>query len=184
MERQRLVKSIEITLWALGLAVAGWAIYGFPYSKIDVPMAAFFFLTIAIGAKVTIQIPRFKSYISASETFIFLGLLIYGGEAAVLLATAEAFATSWTFCKKKRTVFVNAAAIAISTFFAVSVLKYAGVYEHFHSYNAHPRAFLTALLLLALVQFLVNTTLASTYAAVRDGKPLFDTWQRSIFGHS
>ncbi len=178
MERQRLLRSIEITLWILGLAVVAWAIYGFPYTRIDVPMAAFFFLTVAIGAKVTIQIPRFKSYISASETFIFLGLLIYGGEAAILLAAAEAFATSWTFCKKKRTVLVNTATIAFSTFCAIGVLKFAGVYEHFHSYNAHPRAFLTALLLLALVQFLVNTAIASTYAALRDGKPLFETWQK------
>lgn len=169
---------MEITLWALGFGAVCWAFFGFPYSKIDVPMTAFFFLTIAIGPRITIQIPRFKSYISASETFIFLALLIYGGEAALLLATAEAFTTSWSFCKKKRTVFVNTATIAFSTFCAIAVLKVAGVYEHFHSYNAYPRAFLTALLLLALTQFLVNTSIASTYAALRDETPIFETWQK------
>lgn len=178
MERQRIVKPLELTLWVLGLAACGWAIYGFPYEKIDVPMTAFFFLTIAIGPRVTIKVPRFKSYISASETFIFLALLLYGGEAAILLAAAEAFATSWTYCTKKRTVFVNTATIAFSTSCAVVVLKVAGVYEHFHSYNAHPQAFLMALLLLALVQFLVNTSVASTYGALRDGTPIFETWQR------
>ena len=57
-------------------------------------------LTIAVGSRTIIQIPRFRSHISVSDTFIFLTLLLYGGPCAVLLATGEAGVSSWRCCNR------------------------------------------------------------------------------------
>ena len=73
---------------ALGAACIALSFLPADYTKIDVHFALLFVFTVAIGSRITLQIPRFKSFISASETFIFLALLTFGGEFAVILAAA------------------------------------------------------------------------------------------------
>jgi len=135
--------------------------------------------TIAVGSRVTLRIPRFKSHISVSDTFIFLVLLIYGGEYAVLLAALEATASAWRFCNRKLTVFFNAATMAMSTGFVVVVLKVLGLYtaEQLHGQGEHRQSFIIALSLIALTQFLVNTALASIHDALKEHVPLWETWK-------
>ena len=103
------------TVFALGALCLFASIFTIATESIDIHHVLLFAFTVGIGSRITIQIPRFKSFISASETFIFLALLLYGGEFAVLLAAADAFATSWRFCNKKVTIFFNTATMAVST---------------------------------------------------------------------
>ena len=165
---------------ALGAACIALSFLTADYTKIDVHFALLFVFTVAIGSRITIQIPRFKSYISASETFIFLdAVVLYGGEFAVILAAAEAFVTSWRFCKKKTTVFFNTATMAVSTSAVVGVLQIAGLYteNQLHGDNEYRQSFIIALSLIALTQFFVNTSLASVYGSLRDSNPFWETWK-------
>ncbi len=136
-------------------------------------------LTIVIGSRVTIPIPRFKSHIAVSDTFIFLVLLMYGGELAVILSAVEAFVASWRFCNKKLTVVFNSAAIAISTSIVVLVLHVSGLYAdlQLHGQSGKGTNFIIALSLIALVQFGVNTSLATIHDALKNSLPLIDTWK-------
>jgi len=135
--------------------------------------------TIAIGSRISVQIPRFKSHISVSDIFIFLALLLYGGEFAVLLAAAEAAASAWRFCHRKLTVFFNAGTMAVSTSAVVLVLKVSGLYteSQLHGYAENRQNFVIALSLIALTQFLLNTSLASIHDALKDRIPLWETWK-------
>ena len=58
-----------------------------PVAKLDLPLGLLALLTVAVTSRVRIRIPRLTSEISLSDTFIFLILFLYGGEAAVLVAT-------------------------------------------------------------------------------------------------
>src|SRR5258708_6733299 len=60
-----------------------------------------------VSSRVTIRIPQFSSQISVSDTFIFLTLLLYGCEAAVLMAATEAVLSSFRFCRKPSTILFN-----------------------------------------------------------------------------
>lgn len=164
---------------ALGAASIVLSFFTADYFNVDIYLVLLFALTVGIGSRITIQIPRFKSYISASEAFIFLTLLIYGGEFAVILAAAEAFVTSWRFCKKKATVFFNTATMAISTSAVIIALQIAGLYtsNQLQGHNEHRQDFIIALSLIALTQFLVNTSLASIYGSLRDSNPFWETWK-------
>lgn len=135
--------------------------------------------TIAVGSRITIKIPRFKSHISVSDTFIFLALLLYGGEFAIVLAAIEATASAWRFCNRKLTVFFNAATMAISTSVVVLVLKSSGLYaeSQLHGHAENTQNFIIALSTIAMTQFLVNTSLASFHDAIKDGIPLWETWK-------
>src|SRR5256714_10332758 len=62
--------------------------------QLDIRFLLLALFTVLIGPRLSIPIPRVKAHISVSDTFVFLSLLLFGGEAAVLLATAEALCSS------------------------------------------------------------------------------------------
>ena len=136
-------------------------------------------LTVAVGSRTIIQIPRFKSHISVSDTFIFLMLLLYGGPCAVVLATVEAGVSAWRFCNQKLTVVFNAALLATSTTAVVLVLQFSGLYTEgqLHGRGDDRKGFLILLSLVALTQFFVNTSLASLYDRFKSGLELWETWK-------
>lgn len=179
MNYPKITKSYTSAVIALGAVCIALSFFTADYVKTDIYLVLLFAFTVGIGSRITIQIPRFKSYISASEIFIFLTLLMYGGEFAVMLAAAEAFATSWRFCKKKTTVFFNTATMAISTSAVIVALKVSDLYSanQLQGHTEYQRDFIIALSVIALTQFLVNTSLASVYGSLRDANPFWETWK-------
>ncbi len=163
----------------LGIICLALSLLSVRVDRIDIHLAVLFVFTIAVGSRITIQVPRFKSYISASETFVFFALLFYGGEFAVILAAAEAFVTSWRFCNKKVTVFFNTATMAISLTAVVVLLKFAGLYTESQALGGsdYQQNLIIVLSLIALTHFFVNTTIASVYGSLRDSNPFWETWK-------
>lgn len=179
MKVSKVTTAYMIAVFLLGFACISFAAANLPVATLDYHLLILFGLTIAIGSRITIQVPRFKSYISASETFIFLVLLMYGAEVAIILATAEAFATSWRFCNKKITVFYNAATHAISMTAVMLALQLAGLYSYdqLHGTNENTQSFIIALSVIALTHFFVSTSLATTYGSLRDSTQIWETWK-------
>ena len=86
-------RSSERYIWsviAAGAACVITALARADYSRADIYLILLSLVTVTIGPRAVIKIPRFKSHISVSDTLIFLTLLVYGGEFAVVLATIEA----------------------------------------------------------------------------------------------
>lgn len=179
MNYEKLTKIYMVAVVAGGIACLSAALYTVPILKIDLYFLVLFCFTIGLGSRVTVQIPRFKSHIAVSDTFIFLALLLYGGELAIILSAVEAFFSSWRFCSKKLTIFFNSAAVAISTTCVVIVLKNSGLYsaEHMHGQGEYLRNFVVVLSVIALTQFLVNTSLASIHDSMKNSIPLWETWK-------
>ena len=168
-----------ITVIVAGLVSVIVALANFDLARADIYLVILSVFTVAVGSRITIQIPRFKSHISVSDTFIFLTLLSYGGEFAVVLAAIEAAASSWRFCNRKLTVFFNAATMAIATTAVVLILKSLTLYDDalLHGSGVNRQSFIIALSLIALTQFITNTSLASIHGAIKDGIPLWETWK-------
>ena len=167
------------TVIVAGLVCVLFALANIRVEVIDIYLLLLFVFTVGVGSRITIQIPRFKSHISVSDIFIFLALILYGGEFAVILAAIEAAASSWRFCNRKLTVFFNSATMAISTSAVVLVLKVSGLYteNQLHGHGDNTSGFIIALSLIALTQFLVNTSFASIHGALKDNMPLWETWK-------
>ncbi len=179
MNTQSRTKTYMLTILALGCLCLAATVFYLPWEKLDVYFLVLCALTIGIGSRITIQIPRFNSHIAVSDTFVFLSLLLYGGEIAIVLAAVEAIFSSWRFCNKKITVFFNMAAMALSTGAVVGALKIFGLHteSQLHGQGEDFKNFFIALSLMALVQFIVNTSLASIYGALKSEKPLWETWK-------
>ena len=80
--------TIVIFAGAACLAAAGASM---PVAKVDAYLLLLVALTIVFGSRITIQIPRFKSHIAVSDTFIFLTLLLslQASYAAPLILLAQ-----------------------------------------------------------------------------------------------
>ena len=180
MNYQKLTKSYMTLILALGLVCFLWALVTLPAERADLNLLLLALFTIGVGSRMTIQIPQFKSHIAVSDTFIFFALLTYGGEFAILLAAVEAFCSSWRFCNQKRTVFFNAAAMALSTTAVVMSLRAAGVRmsDLQLATGEDFREFIVILSVIALVQFVWNTAIAAIHDSLKNGLPLFETWKR------
>ncbi|MEP6850190.1 MAG: EAL domain-containing protein [Acidobacteriota bacterium] len=178
MDRQKLTKIYMTFVVIVGVVCLGTASAYLPVDNLDIYFALLAAFTIGVGSRITIQIPRFKSHISVSDTFIFLALLLYGGEAAIILSAVEALCSSWRFCNKKITVVFNASVMAISTTTVVLTLKAFGLYSEsqLHGFGPNLSKFFIALSLMAVAQFIVNTSVASIYDSIKSSIPLLETW--------
>jgi diguanylate cyclase (GGDEF)-like protein/PAS domain S-box-containing protein len=167
-----------VSVIIVGTICLAFALLSIPFQTIvDLHFLFLAAFTIGFGSRITIQIPRFKSHISVSDTFIFLALILFGGEAAVILASVEAFFSAWRFCNKKITVFFNAAVMALSTSLVVLTLHLFGMNTEAELHGYRINDFFVTTSTLALVQFFGNTGLSSIYGALKSGKPWWETWK-------
>lgn len=166
-----------------GVAVLLFSLARFPRAQVTPEYLILSLIAIAAGSRIRIrlphlQIPGFNSEISLSDTFVFLCLLLFGGEAAIILAAVEAYATSMRVTKKVLTRAFNAAAMAISIFLTVWALRYKFGSAIELAYNPSVAQLLIAICLMALLQYAVNSGIVSTGMALRFGTPLWDTWEK------
>src|SRR5829696_8850062 len=110
-----------LSLMTAGVAIALVSIYLLPYHELDARFG-FLCLMVIASSMIAIRIPRVSGRITVADTFIFLGMLLYGGAAAILLSALEGVAVTVIISKKPRVFLFNSAILATSTFFTSTVL--------------------------------------------------------------
>jgi len=121
-ERNRVLTFYMPSIIVLGAAAIFFSAFRLPIDTLD---GRFLFIAAAalICSGATIQFPLIKSRFLFSDPFIYLTLLFFGGEAAVLLATLDALFSSLRFCKKKISIVFNVAMMGLSTFLTAAILE-------------------------------------------------------------
>src|ERR1044071_5589080 len=107
----------------IGVAIMVYACTALPVETRSLPYLLLVSVTLFVGSRITVHFFRFDSCISVSDIFIFLSLMMFDGEAAILLAGLEGFVSSLRITKKKLTMAFNSAAMVIATFITVLVLR-------------------------------------------------------------
>jgi signal transduction histidine kinase/CheY-like chemotaxis protein len=168
-------------IWATilgGGAVYFLAVYWLNLRLLDVRFLSIAILTLLLSSRIAIKIPQFSSHISVSDTFIFLTLLLYGGEAAILMAATEALLSSARFCRKSTTVLFNWGCASLSTCItAYSLHFFFGDAVKLSSAPFSAR-FVWAMTLMALVQYGANSGIVATCGALQARKPIWQTWKK------
>jgi hypothetical protein len=77
------------------------------FVHIDSRLALMVGMALLLTSRITIPLPRYSSQISVSDTFVFLVLLLYGSEAAVIVSALEAFLSSLRFSRRSLTRMLN-----------------------------------------------------------------------------
>src|SRR4029450_899321 len=88
-----------------GAAITVMCAYRLPSMHLEYKFAALALITVLVGSQITIKIPGGGGQIAVSDTFIFLAILLFGIEAAVVLAAVEAFCASLRFSKQASVLF-------------------------------------------------------------------------------
>ena len=169
----------EPYLWSIVVLGA----FGFAYSllrvnfqSLDAQFLVIALVTLFLSSRIIIPIPRFSSQISVSDTFIFLTLLLYGGDAAVLLAATEALLSSRRFCKKISTVAFNWGCAACATFITAKGLE--GWFGDIVALQTAPFSvkLVVATCTMALLQYVANSGFVAIAGALKIERSIWDTW--------
>src|ERR1051325_4568526 len=120
-------QSVSVYMWsivALGTASVLYAAYTLPAGIIDGYFLLLTLVTAVIGSRIAIRIPRINVNITVDDTFIFIALLLYGGEAAIIIGALAGVCSALRISRKARTVAFGGAALACAVFVTSHALKY------------------------------------------------------------
>ncbi|MFL6285492.1 MAG: ATP-binding protein [Pyrinomonadaceae bacterium] len=179
MDKQRFVKPYMWVVVAAGAGAVLYSILHLPFERLDFRLVPFVIVTLFVSSRFCIPIPRTTGQISFSDVFIFLTLLLYGGEVAVLLAAAELFAAS-RLGRKPFSLFTslfNSAMMACSMLTTVVVLRTVFGEETLLRQGEFSQKFVAALCVMALVHYVANSTIAAVHTSLKANEPLWETWR-------
>ena len=172
----------QIFVWIVittGAVIVTFSCAHLSLDHIDVRFPLLALATILIGPRLSIQIPRVKALISVSDTFVFLSLLLFGGEAAVVLATVEALCASVRVSNKTQTHLFNAAVMGCATFLTVWTLRlFFG--ETLTWRGVDSSNYLVALCAMAVIQYAGNSIPVAISSALKAGQPVWLTWRKNF----
>ena len=177
MKRQSYNKPFMGLVITTGVAACLYSLLLLPQAKIDLRFLFITAVTILLGSRVGIEFSPLKVQITVSDTFVFLCMLLYGGEAAVLLAAAEAFFSSMRFSKLWLTRCFNAALLATSTFLTASVVEWFFGSLPALSQRKLSSSFIAAVSLMAFVQYAGNSGIAALRESFKINRPFRQTWK-------
>jgi len=161
-----------------GVAALLYSVSRLQSAQLDFRFLLLVIVTLSVGSRITVRIPRLNSHISVSDTFLLLAILLCGGEAAVLLAALDGFCSSLRTSKRKKTYLLNVSVMAASTFVTVWVVRlWAGLPDE-RLAQADARTFLFALCLMGVTQYVVNSGMVAAGLALKTGQPVWQTWRK------
>jgi len=162
----------------LGAAVTVFCAYHLHFAQLGSKFAALALLTLVVGSQITVKIPGARGHVAVSDTFIFLAILLFGVEAAVVLAAAEAFCSSVRFSRKAIVLFFNAGVMALATFLTASTF-----YLAFPGVNLRdgfsPNLFV-GLCVMALLQYVSNSVPIAVGVALKANQSVWQSWRANF----
>jgi len=177
MGKQRFINHYMWLVVVAGLTMVVYSAFNLPYRKLDFRFSLLFLLTVLISSRIAIKVPRVNTTITVADSFVFLTLLLYGPEAAVIVAAADGFSAGLHLSKRWITVLFNAAAAACAAFVTGAIARvFFGPDFHLDTQSLS-----TAVVLLSTVavsQYVVHTWLVAICLACKSNRPLWQTWSK------
>jgi diguanylate cyclase (GGDEF)-like protein len=145
---------------------------------LDLPFLLLAVSTVIIASRLVVRLPGINGQITVSDTFIFLSIFLYGGEASVLLAAVEGVCSSIGISRKAITYVFNAAVMACSTFLSVLAVRllFGPLAEIAGPGLSFDAQLVSVVCVMALVKYVTNTGAVAVAQALKTDKPLWQTW--------
>jgi hypothetical protein len=177
MPKQHLFKRFLYTVVAAGGAVVLFSVHRLSLTQLDWRFLLLAICTFGVASRLTIKIPHIKGEITVGDTLIFLALLLYDGEAAILLAGADALGSSLRVSRRPRVFLFNAAQMTCATFLTVWVMRFCFGPILDLGRGGYSGRYLGAIFTMAAVQYIANSGLVALYSSYKNGQPLWRTWR-------
>ena len=162
-----------------GTACVLYAAFTLPTGIIDGYFLLLTLVTAVLGSRIAIRIPKISGNITVEDTFVFIALLLYGGEAAVVIGALAGICSALRISRKVRTVAFASAALACSVFTTATILKF--VFGSTTSLlKSGASLAIIALCVMGLVQYLLHTGIGATASALKAGESIWRMWTRNF----
>ena len=175
-------QSINIYMWSIvaaGTACVLYAAIKLPTGVIDGYFLLLTLVTALLGSRIAIRIPKISGNITVDDTFVFITLLLYGGEAAVMIGALAGICSALRISRKVRTVAFASSALACSVLATATVLKLTfGSTTNLINHGASLAVI--ALCVMGLVQYLIHTGIGATATALKAGESIWRMWTRNF----
>jgi diguanylate cyclase (GGDEF)-like protein/PAS domain S-box-containing protein len=163
---------------AAGATVCFISIYHAPLAEVDLRFLLLAIVTMCLGSRIGIEVSKISLQITISDTFIFLTMLLYSGELAILLAAAEALCSALRFTRKIHLVLFNSSLLALSTFLNVSTVSYfLGPITNL-THGDISSSFAIAICMMAVIQCVTNSVLAVVWKSLIKNQPFWNLWKQ------
>lgn len=182
--KERIIQFSTWTTLLLAAIFCAYSVVFFPVERVNFQLITAFLAAIFLGQYLHLQLPRTKIHLSTSDAIIFVTMILYGVEIAVLLAFFEAVITSLNIRFKGGkirtiTIALNAAMITISTFVTGFLAEY-----FFTSMKdtAEVKEFYSLVMMLGLMafsQFILNSVFVAIFTAKRTDKSFWRVWNET-----
>ncbi|HQU82231.1 MAG TPA: EAL domain-containing protein [Pyrinomonadaceae bacterium] len=165
----------------IGIIVLCYTGYNFQPDKINTGMIALSVVTVFFSSYLRIQLPRTKIHLTISDALVFLSMLIYGSETAILISALESLFTSLNFRNKgisikPKTIILNIVIAVTTTFITSQALQLIFSAPVQTIEGLGDSQFILMLTGMALCQFLVNSVCVSIFISIKSEKTLWQVW--------
>lgn len=157
----------------------GWSVYTFNVGSLEIGMLLITTATLFLGSFLRIQLPGTNIYLSLSDALVFLSMLLYGAGFAILLGTAETLFNSLLFMKqgviiRKKTLILNIQITVLSVFASAASVYYLYGSPEILIGTLSSSALVLVLFVMAITQFVVNTSLVSILISLKNNQKIVD----------
>src|SRR5215207_6182924 len=152
-------RAFRVLVIAAGACVIAPAVWMLPAERLDLRFLLLALVTVAVSSRVAVRIPQTAGRITVADTFIMLALLLYGGEAAALLAVAEGFCSSLRISRRALTVLFNGAVMGCSTYATAWALRLAFGPAEEALRSGRAATLVTLVCVMGLAQYVTNAGL-------------------------
>ena len=180
MDKTRYHKPFMLLVVGTGLLTCVLSVVHLPTQTIDFRFLILAIATLCLGSRIGIEFSKQRIQLTVSDTFIFVTLLLYGGELAVLLAASEAFCSSFRFSKLWKTRLFNAGLLATSTYISAALIEVCFGRADTLSRAELSGTFVSAICLMALTQFATNSGIAALRESLKFDRSFWPVWKGSF----
>jgi diguanylate cyclase (GGDEF)-like protein len=167
-------------MWVIIVLGAGACVYSaahLPPTLLNLRFLTLAVITLGIGSRLSVRVPRVRGQITVSDTFLFLTLLLFDGEAAIVLAMLEGVCTSLRVSTKKLHHLFNSGGLALTYFLTVWVVRLCFGSPVVLVQQTYSEKLIMALCVMALVQYATNTSVIACCLSLRSGERFWPVWR-------
>ena len=176
MDQQRFARVYMWSIVGFGSVITLISVYQLSLVQLDLRFVLLALL-VTITSLIAVRIPCVSGRITLADTFVFLTMFLFGGAAAVTMSALEGVSTTLLISKKPRTILLNAAMLASSTFVTAVVLYLSVGSPAQITVTTYSANFFVAICLMALVQYVTNTVLISVEKSWKINASVWRTWK-------
>jgi diguanylate cyclase (GGDEF)-like protein len=189
MTRESISTFFKLSVTAVGAGAICLAASNLNPGMFSWKFALLALFTVTVAPRMSLTLPRSKFALSFSDSMIFLTFLLYGGEAAIILAVLET-AASCLYLKSTGFPFgrwmipSNIGAAALATAITFMVWKVIPLMTGLNPASNRTTDLITFLGMLSIAQFASSSVYAAIIESLKNETSVFRIWKKECFAIS